>query len=101
MRIIKLKILTDYCAKRKDSKLTKQADAWIQEVKVAKWQTSQNLLAHYPKASIIGKKNVVFNLLGNNYRLWIKINYPAKTIIIKKVGTHAEYDRWDIKKGKG
>lgn len=100
MNVVNLKILTDYCTNRRDLNLTKQINAWIREVQVAKWQNSRQLRARYPKAKIITKKDVVFQLLGNNYRLWVKVNYLTQVIFIKQIGTHADYDRWNIKKGK-
>ena len=75
MQVLRQKILTDYCRHKGDSKLTIRVNAWIQEAKAAKWQNSQDLKSHYPKASIITKKDVAFDLLGNKYRLWIKVNY--------------------------
>ena len=40
---------------------------------------------------------VVFNIKGNDYRLVVKINYPAShRVYIRFVGTHAEYDRIDV-----
>ena len=46
----------------------------------------------YRSASIVGDNRVVFNIKGNDYRLVVKINYPYRTVYVRFVGTHAEYD---------
>jgi mRNA interferase HigB len=45
----------------------------------------------------IGGNNVVFKICGNNYRLWVLVAFKSKNVMILKIGTHSEYDRWDIK----
>jgi len=52
----------------------------------------------YPAASIVGDERVVFNIRGNNYRLVVAINYSAGIVFIKFFGTHAEYDKIDVRK---
>jgi mRNA interferase HigB len=38
---------------------------------------------------------VVFNIGGNKYRLIVVVHYRVRTIYIRFIGTHAEYDRID------
>ena len=33
---------------------------------------------------------------GNKYRLWTQISYKNKIVLIKKMGTHNEYEKWDL-----
>ena len=40
----------------------------------------------------------VFNSWGNNYRLITEIFYKDRTILVRHVMTHAEYDKEDWKK---
>jgi len=51
--------------------------------------------ARYPSASILRGNRVVFNIKGNDFRLVAYINYPYRTVYIRFVGTHSEYDRID------
>jgi Uncharacterized protein conserved in bacteria len=44
-----------------------------------------------------GKTYTVFNICGNRFRLITKIEYRYQTIYIKRVLTHAEYDREEWK----
>ncbi len=69
--------------------------AWYREVEQEDWATPTDLLARYPRASIIGSGRVVFRIKGNDYRLVAWVNYPKRLLYVKFVGTHAEYDRID------
>jgi mRNA interferase HigB len=44
----------------------------------------------------VGDDRVVFNIMGNHYRLVVRIVFTYKAIQIKWFGTHAEYDRIDV-----
>lgn len=37
---------------------------------------------------------VIFNIGGNKYRLIVDISFNQNRIFIKRVLTHAEYDKW-------
>jgi mRNA interferase HigB len=37
----------------------------------------------------------VFNIGGSKYRLVVHVNFAVGVVLIKFVGTHAEYDRID------
>ena len=70
--------------------------SWEQEMREGQWNTPHELKQHYPTVSIIGKGNTVFNIMGNQYRIWVNINYNNSIVLIRKSGTHAEYERWEI-----
>lgn len=70
---------------------------WITEVEEAKWASPNELKSRYPKASILPGRNVIFDFCWNKYRLWVVVNYKNQVALIKKIGTHKEYDKWVIK----
>lgn len=70
---------------------------WYKELINADFKNFNELKAQYPNASIIGDNRVVFNILGNHYRLIVRIIFEYKAIQIKWFGTHSEYDRVDAK----
>jgi mRNA interferase HigB len=49
----------------------------------------------YGNASILKNGRVIFNIAGNKYRLVVRINFPGKTIYIRFIGTHRQYDKID------
>lgn len=71
-------------------------DAWTREVKKARWRNPHDLKRDFPKASLLGDKRVIFNIGGNRYRLEARVNYPTETVLVVRIGTHADYDTWDL-----
>lgn len=96
MRIIALKALKTHWEMpgRQDSEGPLQQ--WFAFVKAADWSEPQDVKDAFRNASFVGDR-VVFNIGGNKYRLVVWINYPYRTIYIRFVGTHAEYDAIDVK----
>jgi mRNA interferase HigB len=41
----------------------------------------------------VGDNRVIFNLGGNKYRLIVRISFEFGRVLVKFIGTHAEYDR--------
>jgi mRNA interferase HigB len=44
----------------------------------------------------VGNDLCVFNIKGNKYRLIARIIFRVRTIYIKFIGTHKEYDRVNL-----
>ncbi|MEX1000188.1 MAG: type II toxin-antitoxin system HigB family toxin [Thermodesulfobacteriota bacterium] len=89
-----LKVLDDFCVSHAD--VRNQIEAWKNEVEDACWASPTDIQARYSSASIIGGKKVIFNIKGNSYRLYVKVDYETQVVFIKEIGTHAEYNTWDI-----
>lgn len=70
--------------------------AWYREVLKEDWDTPAKVKEKYRNASIVGDNRVIFNIKGNDYRLVVKINYLARIVYVRFVGTHAEYDAIDV-----
>jgi mRNA interferase HigB len=101
MRVIARKTLKrfiDSLKGSKDQKAVKAAlDSWFQEAKQADWKTPADVVRAYANASIVGSDRVVFNIKGNDYRLVVAIHYRLQIVFIKWLGSHAEYDKIDVK----
>ncbi len=69
--------------------------AWLSEAEKAEWNKPQDIKDQYGNASVIANNRVVFNIKGNDYRLIVQIQYAAKIVWIKFVGTHKAYDAVD------
>ena len=71
-----------------------QLTAWISEAKDAQWRSPADVKERSPHASILADDQVIFNLKGNSYRSLTNISYKNQIVIIKRIGTHAEYSKW-------
>ena len=71
-------------------------ESWHEEVLKANWSTPQEIKAQYRHASICNNNRVVFNIAGNKYRLVVEIQYQAKIVWVKFIGTHAQYDKINV-----
>ncbi len=94
MELLGKKLLRDFKERHPDAK--SHVESWEAEVEEAQWDTPIDLKRRYPKASLIGDQQVVFDIRNNRYRLLVRVNYKNKMVLIKKVGTHKEYDKWDM-----
>jgi mRNA interferase HigB len=101
VRVIARGTLNDFvtnCMPKAQQKIVKEhLDSWYAEADKAAWKTSAELKAQYSSASIISAERVVFNIKGNDYRLVVAINYSFGILLIRWLGTHAEYDKIDVK----
>lgn len=66
---------------------------WFSIVENENWDKPAELMDRFPNARDIGRGRAIFNIKGNRYRLVVAINYQRKSVQIRFVGTHAEYDR--------
>ncbi len=92
MKVMGLPILYRFCEDHADC--AQQIAIWIDEVKETAWATPNDIKGRYVSASFLSDNRVVFNIKGNRYRLDTKIYYQRQIVMVKRIGTHAEYDGW-------
>jgi mRNA interferase HigB len=97
MRIISKKTLKDFYENPKYMDSKSALEAWHKEVLKQNWSNPNEIKKMYRSASFIGDEKVVFNIAGNKYRLIVSINYYAKIVFVKFIGTHKQYDKINIK----
>jgi mRNA interferase HigB len=69
---------------------------WYAMVARAEWKRPQDVKAQFSAAvDFIVDNRVVFDISGNKYRLIVRVAYRYRRVLIKFVGTHAEYDKVD------
>ena len=66
---------------------------WYHELILADFKNFNELKEVYGNASLVGDDRVVFNIMGNKYRLVVRMVFDFKAIQIKWFGTHEEYDK--------
>lgn len=92
--IIARKTLLDYC--KKYPLAAEALQEWYHELVKSDFRNFNELKRVYGTASLVGDERVVFNILGNKYRLVVRIVFQFKAIQIKWFGTHAEYNETDV-----
>lgn len=75
------------------------------DINFGKWNWLENIKNFadirdtFATVSQVGGQHYVFNIKGNDYRLVVVIKFTPKTVYIRFVGTHTEYDKiQDIEK---
>ncbi|SRR5258707_15752002 len=71
-------------------------DAWYKITKQARWTNINDVRVVFSTADAAGDCTV-FKIKGNNYRLITWINYKTHKVFIRRVLTHAEYDKEEWK----
>ena len=67
---------------------------WYDQVAKAQWKTPADAKVQFGnKVDFVADNRIVFDIGGNKDRLVVHVFYPYKTVRIKFIGTHAEYDR--------
>lgn len=94
MRVIAKKTLKEFWEKHADCE--QQLKAWYDETKKAEWRNPNDIKRYYPSVSFLNNNIVVFNIKGNSYRLIVSINYKYKLVWIRFIGTHAQYDKFNV-----
>ena len=95
MRILNRKILDKFVDKHADIESALQH--WIDIVDEAEWKSHNELKRDFPSADYVGKERYVFNIRGNNYRMVVVVTFIAGSLMIRFMGTHAEYAKIDCK----
>lgn len=88
--IINRRTLLDYCKKYPKAAVALQE--WYYELLHAEFKNFNELKNIYVNACIVADDRVVFNIVGNKFRLIVRIVFDYKAIQIKWFGTHKEYD---------
>lgn len=71
---------------------------WEKRMRKSNFSDFNQLRKAFPSADYLKVKEgelTIFNVAGNSYRLVVSIKYESQIVFIKKVMTHAEYDRWN------
>lgn len=94
MRIISEKKLKDYSENHPDSKVALQD--WIKKVRQAEWRSFADIKSTFSNSvDAIGMQRYVFNIKGNHHRLVVVVKFTLQFVLIRFIGTHAEYDKID------
>lgn len=71
---------------------------WYRLATSADWANFHEIKEMFNSVDAVGNDRYVFNIRGNNYRLVALILFRTRTIFIRFVGTHKDYDKIDCTK---
>ncbi len=65
---------------------------WYEKTKKAQWHKFSEGKLIFNSADSIGNDRYIFNIGGNNFRLVAMIHFDIRTVYIRAIVTHPEYD---------
>jgi mRNA interferase HigB len=69
---------------------------WFALVSKAQWLTPNDVKRQFGgSVDFVSDSRAIFDLGGNKYRLVVHVSYRFGRLLVKFIGTHAEYDRID------
>ena len=95
MRIIARSKIIDYYTDNPDAEVA--LEEWYYKTKRAESTCFADMKKTFNSVDNVGNQHYVFNIRGNNYRLVVVIKFTIKTVLIRFIGTHADYDKLDVK----
>lgn len=72
---------------------TKPVLEWYSKVKQADWSDFSELRSMFPATDYVGDDLYIFNIGGRRYRLIARIFFSVRTMYIRFIGTHEEYNK--------
>jgi len=74
---------------------TESLNNWWAITKNRQWKSLNDIKKDFGAVDYVGNDRYVFNIKGNKYRLVAMIFFDIRTVYIRYIGTHAEYDKTD------
>lgn len=66
---------------------------WYRLASQADWSNFHEIKQMFNSVDAIGNDRFVFNVKGNGYRIITLIFFDVRTVFVRFVGTHADYDK--------
>jgi mRNA interferase HigB len=93
MRLIARSVLQDFSARHPETEAI--LDRWYRLIKAADWRSMDDVRRAVPKAKVLNRDRVRFEVAGGNFRMIASFEFRRQIVFIKFLGTHAEYDAVD------
>jgi len=65
---------------------------WYDKTKKVQWSSFSRVKLTFNSVDAIGNDRYVFNIGGNNFRIVAMIHFTIRTVYIRAILTHTEYD---------
>ena len=90
MRIITFRKIKEFSQLNNDSDIALRE--WYKKTQKAEWNCFADIKKTFNSADAAGNNRYVFNIKGNKYRIIAIVLFNMKTVYIRFIGTHGEYD---------
>ena len=94
MVVISYKAIRDFVRQYRDAE--ESLNNWYIIATETDWRNFNEIRQLFGSCDAVGNDLYVFNIHGNKYRLIVRIIFRVRTIYIKFVGTHQEYDKVNL-----
>jgi mRNA interferase HigB len=94
MRVIARNVLIGFWSTHPEAKVS--LERWYRLVRAAHWTSTDEVQKATPKAKVLNRERVRFEIAGGNYRLVAAFDFRRQIVFVKFIGSHAEYDRIDV-----
>jgi len=71
---------------------------WIVSVEEANWQKAADVQNTWQHSRLLSKNEILFNIGGNNFRLFALVVFEEGKVIVDWIKTHKDYDKWNKKR---
>ena len=94
MVVIGYGIIREFIAKHLEAE--DALNNWYKITGMADWRNFHQMKLIFNSVDAVGNDLYVFNIRGNKYRLIARIISRVRTVFVKFVGTHQDYDRVEL-----
>jgi len=71
---------------------------WIASVEEANWKKAADVQSTWQHSRILSKNEILFNIGGNNFRLFALVVFEEGKVTVDWIKTHKDYDKWNKKR---
>jgi mRNA interferase HigB len=93
MRVIARNVLVGFWYEHPETKVP--LERWYKVMKAAHWTSTIDVQKAAPKAKVLNRERVRFEVAGGNYRLVVAFDFRRQIAFVNFIGTHAQYDSID------
>jgi mRNA interferase HigB len=93
MRVIARNVLVRFSDEHPETKVS--LERWYRLTKAAHWASMDEVQTAAPKAKVLNRERVRFEIAGGNYRLVVAFDFRRQIAFVKFIGSHGQYDRID------
>lgn len=94
MVVISYRTIREFTEKHSD--VEDQLNNWYVIAEQADWANFNEVRQMFGSVDAVGRDLYVFNIKGNSYRLIVRIIFRVRTVYIKFIGTHKQYDKVNL-----